>query len=93
MVEPELGLTQMHPLSLSSIFLCHARLAAAAWSLLAHRADPPPPRAPLLETSTGLPGTVWEPSRRQSLDVDTIGGKGCKTSTVNFLAQSGQCTL
>lgn len=54
---------------------------------------PPPPRAPLLETSTGLPGTVWEPSRRQSLDVDTIGGKGCKTSTVNFLAQSGQCTL
>lgn len=40
MVEPELDLTQIHPLFMSfSIFLCQTRVAATAEWLLAHRVD------------------------------------------------------
>lgn len=66
MVKPELDLTQIHLLFVSSsIFLCQARVAATAGWLLAHRADATP-RAPLLETTTVLLRTGWGPGRRQS---------------------------
>lgn len=86
MVELELDLTQMNPLSLSVLLSISVSSRGGCCSLVA--AGPEGRctlRTPISETSTALPGTVWEPGRRQSLDGDRVGCKGCKTSTAYFL--------